>query len=78
MLSGPRQTVRAALDAPAHYTRGARSGYLLLDPYTGRVQNAAMVPGAQPGYGAVVDLLFATHFGSYGGNGLKWLYFLLG
>ncbi len=78
MLSGPRKTVRAALDAPKHYSRGARTGYLLLDPFSGKVQNAAMVPGAQPGYAAIVDLLFASHFGSYGGYGVKWLYFLLG
>lgn len=78
MLSGPRQTVRAALESQEHYSRGARSGYLLLDPFTGKVQNAAMVPGAQPGYAGMIDLLFASHFGSYGGYGVKWLYFLLG
>ncbi|MCD1598196.1 PepSY-associated TM helix domain-containing protein [Rheinheimera aquimaris] len=78
MLSGPRQTVRAALQSEPHYTRGARNGYLMLNPATAEVQNNAMVPGAQPGYGAAVDLAFAAHFGGYGGYGLKWLYFLLG
>lgn len=77
-LTGPRPLVRVELVTDRHYSRGARQGYLLLHPASGAVLSSAMVPGAQAGYAGMVDLLFASHFGSFGGYGVKWLYCVLG
>lgn len=77
-LDSPRPMLRVALAHPERATRGARSGYLLLDPYTGAVSDSHMVPGREEGWSAPVGVFFALHFGSYGGEPVRWMYFALG
>jgi hypothetical protein len=42
------------------------------------VLNTEYFPGAQSNWSAVVSSFFALHFGSYGGDTIRWLYFFLG
>ncbi|MCP5329197.1 MAG: PepSY-associated TM helix domain-containing protein [Steroidobacteraceae bacterium] len=48
-----------------------------LDPYTGEVDTHDL-PGRMDGWGEAVNAFFALHFGSYGGNPVRWLYVLMG
>lgn len=47
------------------------------DPYSGKV-DAHDMPGYMDGWSAAVNAFFMLHFGSYGGNAVRWLYLLLG
>lgn len=48
-----------------------------LDPYTGTVDTHDL-PGHMDGWDEAVNAFFALHFGSYGGNPVRWLYVLMG
>lgn len=48
-----------------------------LDPYTGAVDSHDL-PGHQGGWDAAVNTFFMLHFGSFGGNTVRWMYLLLG
>ncbi|MFT4247943.1 MAG: PepSY-associated TM helix domain-containing protein [Pseudomonas sp.] len=48
-----------------------------VDPYSGEVDPHDM-PGYMDGWSAAVNAFFMLHFGSFGGNAVRWLYFLLG
>ncbi|MFT4196318.1 MAG: PepSY-associated TM helix domain-containing protein [Pseudoxanthomonas sp.] len=48
-----------------------------LDPYTGTVDTHDL-PGRMDGWSEAVNAFFALHFGSFGGNPVRWLYLLMG
>ncbi|QQP97134.1 PepSY-associated TM helix domain-containing protein [Lysobacter enzymogenes] len=48
-----------------------------LDPYTGAVDPHDL-PGRMGGWDAAVNTFFMLHFGSFGGNTVRWMYLLLG
>ncbi len=48
-----------------------------LDPYTGEV-DAHDLPGHMDGWDTAVNSFFMLHFGSFGGNPVRWMYLLLG
>ena len=60
-----------------HGTRARTYASTHLDPYTGQVDTHDL-PGHMPGWDAAVNAFFMLHFGSYGGNAVRWLYVLLG
>ncbi|RMH89461.1 PepSY domain-containing protein [Lysobacter pythonis] len=47
------------------------------DPYTG-VVDPHDLPGRMAPYDSAVNTFFMLHFGSFGGNAVRWMYFLLG
>jgi len=53
-------------------------GFAVLSPVTGEVLNTDYMPGHQGAYGAIVASFFALHFGSFGGEPVKWGYLALG
>ena len=77
-LESARPAARVALSTDDFVTRGAREGYLVLNPYTGEVTNRNIVPGQEDVWSGLVATFFGIHFGSFGGLTMKWLYFLLG
>ena len=77
-LDTPRAAVRAALVSDVHLSRGAQSGFVLLDPFTAEVTNTSALPGQEDFWSAVVATFFALHFGSFGGDSVRWIYFLMG
>lgn len=48
-----------------------------LDPYTGVVDTHDL-PGHMGGWDTAVNAFFMLHFGSFGGNPVRWMYLLLG
>ncbi len=76
--NGPRAMVRVALSHPDALVHGPRSAYLLLQPHTGELLNSSMLPGREDGWSVAVNTFFALHFGSYGGETIRWTYFVLG
>ena len=61
-------------------TRGTRARTYAsthLDPYTGIVDPHDL-PGHMERWNASVNAFFMLHFGSYGGNPMRWLYLLMG
>lgn len=53
-------------------------GYLLLDAVDGRVLNSYYFPGERNSWTALASSFFSLHFGSYGGEPVRWSYFFLG
>ena len=60
-----------------HGTRGRTWMRTHIDPYTGAVDTHDL-PGHMEGWSEAVNAFFALHFGSYGGNAVRWLYVLMG
>lgn len=49
-----------------------------VDLTTGAITGTDYMPGMQDGWSATVTSFFALHFGNFGGNAIRWSYFLLG
>lgn len=60
-----------------HGTRARTYASTHLDPYTGQVDPHDL-PGHMAPWDGAVNAFFMLHFGSYGGNPVRWLYLLLG
>ena len=58
--------------------RGATYGMAGVDPATGTITETDYMPGMQDGWSATVTSFFALHFGNFGGDAVRWAYFLLG
>lgn len=76
-LDSPRAMVRAAVADARHLVAGPTTGYVLIDPYTGKT-DTDMLPGQEDFWSSLVTPFFALHFGNYGGNLTRWIYFALG
>lgn len=68
--------VRVSGQDPRYMARG--SGFAVLSPVTGSVVSTDYLPGRQGDWSAIVSTFFALHFGSYGGDIVRWAYFFLG
>lgn len=62
---------------PRHGTRARTYMQTHLDPYTGQVDTHDL-PGRMDGWDEAVNAFFVLHFGSFGGNPVRWLYVLMG
>lgn len=58
--------------------RAPTYGMVGIDPRTGTIKDRDYMPGMQDGWSATLTSFFALHFGSFGGNAVRWAYFLLG
>ncbi|MFT4047567.1 MAG: PepSY-associated TM helix domain-containing protein [Solimonas sp.] len=77
-LESKRPFVRAGIVDARHVLHGPRTAYVGIQPYTGAIVMTSMLPGQADRWSAIVSNFFALHFGSYGGNAVRWIYFLLG
>ncbi len=57
--------------------RGAEYSYVVINPYSGNIPFTSMLPSHLNDYSQWVLSLFALHFGNYGGQWVRWIYFLL-
>ena len=73
---GPLEAGITGLDV-RHGTRARTYMRTHLDPFTGTVDTHDL-PGHMSGWDEAVNAFFALHFGSYGGNAVRWLYVLMG
>lgn len=62
---------------PRYAMRGRISTQVGVSPYTGRL-HLEDLPGRLPAWETGVTSFFALHFGNFGGNPIRWTYFLLG
>ncbi len=76
--ASPRPIVRVSLAHPDALVRGPRTGYLMLHPRSGEVLDTSLLPGREGTWSVPVNAFFALHFGSYGGEPMRWTYFVLG
>lgn len=72
----PGTVVRVIGDDPRYLVR--KLGFVTLDAVDGRVLYTDYLPGHQGSWGAAVSAFFAVHVGTYGGEPMRWIYFLLG
>lgn len=77
-LESPRPLVRAGVYDAAALVHGPITGYVGIHPYTGEITMTDMLPGKTDTWGGIVNYFFALHFGSFGGNLVRWIYFFLG
>jgi uncharacterized iron-regulated membrane protein len=68
--------VRVVGEDPRFLSRGG--GFAVVRGATGEVVNVDYLPEKQSGWTAAVSPFFALHFGSYGGEPVRWAYFFLG
>ncbi len=68
--------VRIAGHNPRYLARGM--GFVVLSPVSGDILSTDYLPGHQGFWSASVSPFFALHFGSYGGEPVRWAYFFLG
>nr|WP_086491014.1 PepSY-associated TM helix domain-containing protein [Novosphingobium panipatense] len=61
-----------------HGMRAPTYGMAGIDPETGAITATDYMPGMQDGWSATITSFFALHFGNFGGNAIRWSYFLLG
>ncbi len=61
-------------------TFGSRAwgGFAVMNPFSGEVLSTDYMPGLQDTPNAFVSSFFSLHFATFGGEPLRWLYFLLG
>ncbi len=74
----PRAVARVWGRDPRGFEARAPGGFAVIDPYTGVVNTTEYVPGEQSASGVVLSSVFATHFATYGGPVVRWMYFVLG
>lgn len=77
-LEGPRPLIRASIYNPDYLVHGPVTAYAGVHPYTGEVVMKNMIPGEGSDWSGIVMHFFALHFGSFGGDPVRWMYFLLG
>ena len=58
--------------------RGPTAGFATVDPRSGKILSADYLPGHQKTGFAILTVFFALHFGSFGGNAIRWGYVVLG
>lgn len=68
--------VRIAGHNPRYLARGM--GFVVISPVSGDILSTEYLPGHQGFWSACVSPFFALHFGSYGGESVRWSYFFLG
>ncbi|MFM9436688.1 putative iron-regulated membrane protein [Janthinobacterium sp. CG_23.3] len=68
--------VRVAGHDGRYMTRA--EGFLVMSAVSGEIVNTAYFPGAQGTWSAPVSAFFSLHLGSFGGETVRWSYFLLG
>lgn len=77
-LDTPGAMARVAVALDGHVLRGAHFSYLTMQPYTGEFIYTDATPGKMETWMGIVTSFFALHFGNFGGNFVRSLYFLLG
>ena len=80
-LSGigtPRASAAIGLVSHEELMRGPNHDFLFMNPYTLEISTSSVINGDQGIWGRAVTSFFALHFGSYGGDYGRWLYFVMG
>ncbi|MDW7551427.1 PepSY-associated TM helix domain-containing protein [Pseudoalteromonas peptidolytica] len=77
-LNSKSPSASVQLVSDEYLMRGPKTDFLFMNPYTFEISTSSVINGDQGIWGAVVTTLFGLHFGSYGGEIGRWVYFFLG
>jgi uncharacterized iron-regulated membrane protein len=77
-LNTPRAMVRLSILDDDKMMRGPITDYIFMQPYSGEMVNSTLNKGEGGFWGGLVSTFFALHFGSFGGDMIRWVYFFLG
>ena len=77
-LDGKFPSASISLLNHSELMRGPNNDFIFMHPYTLEVQTSSVINGDQGIWGSLVTSFFALHFGSYGGDYGRWLYFVMG
>lgn len=77
-LNNPRATLRLGLYNSNGFMRGPVTDFLYLHPYSLKVTNSTIDQSDKGIWARTVAVFFGLHFGSYGGDLGRWVYFFLG
>lgn len=77
-LTSTAPSLTATMYNEAQMMRGPLFDYLFMHPYTLEVAGSTYNPGDEGVWSRIVGSFFALHFGSYGGEWVRWAYFALG
>ncbi|MFA0812321.1 PepSY-associated TM helix domain-containing protein [Microbulbifer epialgicus] len=61
-----------------HLVRGAEYAYAMGNPYINEIPYSSILPSQLNGYSGTVISIFSLHFGSFGGELVRWMYFVFG
>lgn len=73
-----QQTLRVIGHDEHYMMRGPAGGLAELDPASGKILSTEYMPGLQSESFSILTTFFALHFGSFGGNTIKFGYLILG
>ena len=77
-LSSKAPMAMIAVTSETDIVRGPYYDYVYIHPYTLQTFDFGNAHGENGIWASMVRAFFAVHFGSFGGDGGRWLYFLLG
>lgn len=77
-VAGGGASVRAAGITEGQLMRAGARGLAMVDPYTGAITDTTYMPGQNQSWAGIVISFFALHFGNFGGDFVRWLYFFMG
>ncbi|MAX56896.1 MAG: peptidase [Alcanivoracaceae bacterium] len=75
---GERAEVRIGGENHDHMVRGSDRGFVAMDPYTGEVEGTEYLPGQEDPWTEIIITIFSLHFGSFGGDFMRWVYVFMG
>lgn len=61
-----------------HIMRASARGIAFANPYSGEITDTTYMPGQNDSWANIVISFFALHFGNFGGDFVRWLYFFMG
>ncbi|SFD41429.1 PepSY-associated TM helix domain-containing protein [Pseudoalteromonas denitrificans] len=77
-LNNPRAMLRLGMYDKGGLMRGPITDYIYMNPYNLKITNSSLDPSDEGIWTRAVATFFALHFGSFGGDMGRWVYFLLG
>ncbi|WNO11465.1 PepSY-associated TM helix domain-containing protein [Teredinibacter sp. KSP-S5-2] len=77
-LNSPRASAIFGGEMEGHWIRGPDYAFVVSNPYTTQPGYTAMLPNQPGSMGKFVNGFFALHFGGFGGDTIRWVYFGLG
>lgn len=77
-LTTPRATIRVGVFDDNSTMRGPVHDYVFIQPYSQQILSSTLNPSPEGVWVRTVATFFALHFGSYGGELGRWVYFVLG
>mgnify|MGYP004707532209 FL=1 len=75
---GGKLSLRVMVQSKAQIVRRPEGGYADMNPYTGRLIATDFLPNHQTSAFQALTLIYALHFGTYGGWLVRWTYAVLG